>query len=74
MNPRLLFLSLALSLGLLSCNASPSSVSVNSNKSIPDETDALVCYFSRTNNTERIASYIAELTSSSTYEIEAKVP
>jgi flavodoxin len=41
---------------------------------IPAENDAIVCYFSRTNNTERIASYIAELTSSSTYGIEAKVP
>lgn len=35
---------------------------------------SIVIYFSRTNNTEKIANYIVEITSSDKYEIEAKVP
>jgi flavodoxin len=35
---------------------------------------SIVIYFSRTNNTEKIANYIIELTNSKSYEILAKIP
>ena len=35
---------------------------------------SIVIYFSRTNNTEKIANYIVELTNSDSYEIIAKIP
>ena len=35
---------------------------------------SVVVYFSRTNNTEKIAEFIVELTDSDEYEIQAKVP
>lgn len=36
--------------------------------------DTIVVYFSRTNNTEKIADYIIDYTDSDSYEIEAAVP
>lgn len=36
--------------------------------------DSIVVYFSRTNNTEKIANYIVEATGSVSYEILAKIP
>lgn len=38
------------------------------------ETDTIVVYFSRTNNTEKIAEYIIDLTNADSYEIKAAVP
>lgn len=43
-------------------------------KTEPDESKTLVAYFSRTNNTEKIADYIVELTGSARYEMSAKIP
>lgn len=40
----------------------------------PAKSNTLVIYFSRTNNTEKIADYIVELTGAERFEIEAKVP
>lgn len=40
---------------------------------ITDEAKSIVIYFSRTNNTEKIANYIVEITESDKYEIEAKI-
>ncbi len=39
-----------------------------------NENNAIVIYFSRTNNTEKIANYIIELTNTESYEILAKIP
>ena len=39
-----------------------------------DKSDTLVIYFSRTGNTEKIASYLTELTGADSYAIEAAVP
>lgn len=39
-----------------------------------EDSNSIVIYFSRTNNTEKIASYIIELTNSDSYEILSKVP
>ncbi|MBQ4465728.1 MAG: hypothetical protein II916_07175, partial [Oscillospiraceae bacterium] len=36
--------------------------------------DTIVVYFSRTNNTEKIANYLIDLTGADSYEIEAAVP
>ncbi|MBQ4464814.1 MAG: hypothetical protein II916_02470, partial [Oscillospiraceae bacterium] len=36
--------------------------------------DTIVVYFSRTNNTEKIAQYLIDLTGADSYEIEAAVP
>ena len=36
--------------------------------------NSIVVYFSRTNNTEKVANYIVEITNSDSYEILAKVP
>ena len=44
------------------------------NSITPTGNDSIVIYFSRTNNTERIAEFIIEETSSASYEILAKVP
>lgn len=38
------------------------------------DNDTLVVYFSRTNNTEKIAEYLIELGNTDSYEIEAAVP
>lgn len=38
------------------------------------ENDTIVVYFSRTNNTEKIAEYIIDLTNADSYKIEAAVP
>lgn len=38
------------------------------------DSDTLVVYFSRTNNTEKIAEYLIELGNTDSYEIEAAVP
>lgn len=40
----------------------------------PAASKTLVAYFSRTNNTEKIADYIVELTGAERYEMSAKVP
>ena len=37
-------------------------------------TKSIVIYFSRTNNTEKVADFIIEITNSDKYEIEAKIP
>lgn len=39
-----------------------------------EEVKAIVVYFSRTNNTERIANFIKEITNCDSYEIEALIP
>ena len=45
------------------------------NKTITSESNSsIVIYFSRTNNTEKIANYIVEITGAASYEILAKVP
>ena len=44
------------------------------NKATPTGSKSIVIYFSRTNNTERIARFIIEETGSESYEILAKVP
>lgn len=41
---------------------------------VPNENDTIVVYFSRTNNTEKIADYIIGCTGADSYEIEAAVP
>lgn len=38
------------------------------------ENDTIVVYFSRTNNTEKIAEHIIDITNADSYEIEAAVP
>ena len=40
---------------------------------ITDEAKSIVIYFSRTNNTKKIANYIVEIIESDKYEIEAKI-
>ena len=44
------------------------------NETINTDNKSIVIYFSRTNNTEKIANYIVELTNSDSYEIIAKIP
>lgn len=39
-----------------------------------NDTDTIVVYFSRTNNTKKVAEYIIELTDADSYEIEAAIP
>lgn len=39
-----------------------------------NDNDTVVVYFSRTNNTEKIANYIIDITGAEKYEIEAAVP
>lgn len=39
-----------------------------------NNSESITIYFSRTNNTEKIANYIIEITGSDKYEIEAKIP
>ena len=39
-----------------------------------EDNKSIVIYFSRTNNTKKIADYIVELTNSESYEILAKIP
>lgn len=39
-----------------------------------NENDTIVVYFSRTNNTEKIAEHIIDITNADSYEIEAAVP
>ena len=41
---------------------------------VNNDNDTIVVYFSRTNNTEKIANYIIDYTDSDSYEIEAAVP
>lgn len=41
---------------------------------VNNDNDTIVVYFSRTNNTEKIANYIIDYTDSDSYEIEATVP
>ena len=67
---------------LAACGSSnkESSTNVDSGRATDAETsdkaadNSIVVYFSRTNNTERIAEYIIDLTGSDKYEIEAKIP
>ncbi len=47
---------------------------LNENIENISEQSSIVVYFSRTNNTEKIANYIIEITKSNKYEIEAAVP
>lgn len=54
-------------------NSVSSNIGAN-NENINNNTNSIVIYFSRTNNTEKIANYIVELTNSDTYEILAKIP
>ena len=50
-------------------------VTDNTNSDADVETNgSIVIYFSRTNNTKKVAEYIEELTNSESYEILAKVP
>lgn len=46
----------------------------NSDQIIDEQQQSVVIYFSRTNNTEKVAKYIVEVTNSSSYEILAKIP
>ena len=39
-----------------------------------NDNDTVVVYFSRTNNTEKIANYIIDITGAEKYEIEAEIP
>lgn len=41
---------------------------------LSENNDTLVVYFSRTNNTEKIAEYLIELGNTDSYEIEAAIP
>lgn len=41
---------------------------------LPEKSDILVAYFSRTGNTEKIAQYLIDLTGADSYVIEAAVP
>lgn len=63
---------------LLGCGSNNvNSVSQESKKkedSSSQDSNSIVFYFSRTNNTEKIASYISEITNSKSSEILAKVP
>lgn len=43
-------------------------------KQMENNKNAIVVYFSRTNNTEKIANYIIDITNADSYEIEAAVP
>lgn len=43
-------------------------------KQMENNKNAIVIYFSRTNNTEKIANYIIDITNADSYEIEAAVP
>ena len=46
----------------------------NNNQNISSDSKSIVIYFSRTNNTEKIANFIIDITGSDKYEIEAKIP
>ena len=46
----------------------------SSTKGTDSYSKSIVIYFSRTNNTEKIANYIIDITNSDKYEIEAKTP
>lgn len=52
-------------------NSTTSEIETNPKKT--DNSNSIVVYFSRTNNTEKIANYIIALTESDSYEILAKV-
>ena len=46
----------------------------NDDKNNSQTGKSIVIYFSRTNNTEKVADFIIEITNSDKYEIEAKIP
>ena len=59
------FLSLCLSIGLAACGGG---------EPVTPTGDVLVVYFSASGNTEKIATYIAEITGGTLFEIEPKDP
>lgn len=64
-------------LAFLLVGCSNNSNSSNSDGSIIDDKNdvsTLVAYFSRTNNTEKVADYIIDYLNTERYEIEAKIP
>ena len=71
----LLFFILVFGFFLIGCT---NKKEVNNNDNKEENVDishkSIVIYFSRTNNTEKIANYIVELTNSDSYEIIAKIP
>lgn len=67
------FILMLIGLLFVSCNSERE----NDKKEVENislDESSIVIYFSRTNNTEKIANYIIELTNSKSYEILAKIP
>ncbi len=74
-------ISLCMAVGLVGCSVNNDASTDESNKTGQTTIDSsivnaksIVVYFSRTNNTKKIANYVIEITGSDKYEIEAKNP